>query len=322
MNSLQLKAIGENGIPFSGIFLLKGVTKKVAKNGKSYLLVEVGDRFGSFSFNIYEDSPIFGLMLNGPREAFLRIDGLSEIYNDRFSPRIQSIRRIPAEEIRRENLEKDLIAGPNESPEALRQELESYRQMIGHEGLRQTVQNALLEVDDKFWTHTAAVSMHHAYRCGLLEHSVHVARAGIKLLPAYPFINGDLAIAGMLLHDVGKTLEYDGETAFERTRAGLLQGHVVLGYRIVRKAAMKAGLDDDLLVQLEHIILSHQGLLEYGAAALPATPEGVFVALVDNLDAKLNMVERTLETAPDGQEFSDRIPGLENVRLYTGGRQD
>lgn len=322
MNSLQLKTIRENGVPFSGIFLLKAVNKKVAKNGRTYLFVEVGDRFGTFTFNIYDDSPIFSLLLNGSKEAFLRIDGLSEIYNDRFSPRIQSVRRIPAQEIHDNNLEKDLIAGPKEGVDDLRRELESYVKMIGHGGLRQTVQNALQEVDDKFWTHTAAISMHHAYRCGLLEHSVHVARAGIKLLPAYPFINADLAIAGMLLHDVGKTLEYEGETSFERTRAGLLQGHVVLGYRIVRKAAMKAGLDDDLLVQLEHIILSHQGLLEYGAAALPSTPEGVFVAMIDNLDAKLNMVERTLENTPDSQEFSDKIPGLENVKLYTGGRSE
>jgi 3'-5' exoribonuclease len=175
-------------------------------------------------------------------------------------------------------------------------------------------------VGEIFWTNTAAVSMHHAYRSGLLEHTVHVTRAGWSLLPHYPFLNRSLTLAGMILHDIGKAWEYTGDGAYERTPIGLLQGHVVLGYRIVREAALAAKLADDLVLSLEHIILCHQGLQEYGAAVLPSSPEGVFVALVDNLDAKMAMVERAVDNTPSTQPFSEKIPGLEGIRVFTGGK--
>jgi 3'-5' exoribonuclease len=78
----------------------------------------------------------------------------------------------------------------------------------------------------------------------------------------------------------------------------------------VRKAGLKAKLDAERLERLEHIILSHQGEMEWGAAALAATPEAVFVSLIDNLDAKMGMVQRALRLAAEGEEFSERIPGL------------
>jgi 3'-5' exoribonuclease len=320
VTTLELKGKIPTGTAFEGVFLLKGVSRRIAKNGRPFLAIEVGDRYGSFSCNIFEDSDAYGLLQGVPVGAVLSLAGVAEQFNDRLSPRIQAIRRIGPAEARSQGLEGILYGGPKESTDLLRKELESYVARIGHEKLKKTVEEALKEVGEIFWTNTAAVNMHHAYRFGLLEHSVHVARAGISLLPHYPFVDPDLAIAGMLLHDVGKAWEYRGEGAYERTRAGLLQGHVVLGYRIVRKAALTANLEDDLLLQLEHIILCHQGMPEYGAAVLPSSPEGVFVALVDNLDAKMAMVEKALDTTPADWEFSEKIMGLEGARVFTQGR--
>jgi 3'-5' exoribonuclease len=102
----------------------------------------------------------------------------------------------------------------------------------------------------------------------------------------------------------------------QRSRKGLLQGHVVLGYQLVRRAGLKAKLAADRQERLEHIILSHQGELEYGAAVMAATPEAVFVSMIDNLDARMGMVQRALRQAGPGDEFSERLPGL-NVQLLT-----
>ncbi|HEY5078477.1 MAG TPA: phosphohydrolase, partial [Opitutaceae bacterium] len=85
----------------------------------------------------------------------------------------------------------------------------------------------------------------------------------------------------------------------------------VLGYQLVRKGALKARLDSDRTERLEHIILSHQGKLEWGAAVLAATPEAVFVSKIDELDAKMGMVQRALRNAPAGDEFTERILGLD-----------
>jgi len=138
-----------------------------------------------------------------------------------------------------------------------------------------------------------------------------MARAARALLPLYPEVDPDLAMAGILLHDTGKTIEYEGALAAKRGRRGILQGHVVLGYQLVRRAAIKAKLDPDRTERLEHIILSHQGKLEWGAAVLAATPEAVFVSKVDELDARMGMVQRALRNAQPGDDFTERILGLD-----------
>ena len=178
-----------------------------------------------------------------------------------------------------------------------------------------TVRGVFEEIGEAFRWSPAAVSMHHAYRHGLLEHTTHMARACKALLPIYPEVDPDLAMAGILLHDTGKTIEYEGSLATKRSRKGILQGHVVLGYQLVRKAGLKAKLDPERLERLEHIILSHQGELEWGAAAYAATPEAVFVAKIDDLDAKMGMVQRVLRQASGHEEFSERLPGLSTQLL-------
>ena len=190
-------------------------------------------------------------------------------------------------------------------------ELQGAIEGIGHAELRATVRAAIDELGDTFRTASAAIAMHHAYRHGLLEHTLHMVRAARALLPLYPEVDADLAIAGVLLHDIGKTIEYEGSLATRRSRRGILQGHVVLGYQLARKAGLKARLDPDRLERLEHIVLSHQGLPEWGAAVMAATPEAVFVSMIDNLDARMGMVQRTLRQAPEGQEFSERVVGLD-----------
>jgi 3'-5' exoribonuclease len=186
---------------------------------------------------------------------------------------------------------------------------------IAHDELRMTVRGVFDEIGETFkWT-PAAVSMHHAYRHGLLEHTIHMARACKALQPLYPEVDADLAMAGILLHDTGKTVEYEGTLATKRSRKGILQGHVVLGYQLARKHGIKARLDSERLERLEHIVLSHQGEPEWGAAVYAATPEAVFVSMIDNLDAKMGMVQRTLRQASGNDDFSERLPGLSTVLL-------
>jgi 3'-5' exoribonuclease len=128
-------------------------------------------------------------------------------------------------------------------------------------------------------------------------------------------VDRDLAMAGILLHDTGKTIEYEGTLVTRRSRRGVLQGHVVLGYQLVRKAGLKAKLDAERLERLEHIVLSHQGEPEWGAAIYAATPEAVFVSMVDNLDAKMGMVQRALRQGGATEDFSERLPGLSSQLL-------
>jgi 3'-5' exoribonuclease len=307
--------------PFEGIYILLSKTIKTAKNGNPFMRVELGDRFGSFSSNCFNDSPsyiAFGELTEG---SIVRIAGESDHFQDRFSPRLRSVKAISNEEADEAGVLGDLFETAPEPADSLWSGLESAIAAIAHEGLRATVQAAIDENAEAFRSAPAAISMHHAYRHGLLEHTVRMARAAQVLLPLYPEVDADLALAGILLHDIGKIEEYTDAPGVSKTRAGYLQGHVVLGFRMVRKAALTQRLDADLTERLEHIILSHQGELAWGAAAMAATPEAVFVSMVDNLDAKMGMVQRTLRNAAEGEGFSEYLVGLQAPLLLDPPRK-
>ena len=224
---------------------------------------------------------------------------------------------IDATEAEAEGVLSQLVEVPPESEDELWGHIEEAIAAIEHPQLKETVQRVMDEWGPQFRTSTAAISMHHAYRHGLLEHTTHMVRACRALLPLYPQVDPDLAIAGIILHDVGKLEEYEGDFAAKVSRIGTLQGHVVLGFRTARKAALQSKLNADLTERLEHIILSHQGEKEWGAAAMAATPEAVFVSMVDNLDAKMGMVQRVLRNTPEGEEFSEYLMGLQTRVLVT-----
>ena len=286
--------------PFEVLALLKSSQTKIAKNGSEFLMLEFGDNSGSFASMCFDGSPAFAILREAPVGAAFEVRGTTDFYLGRFSPKIDSVRRLEGEEL--DAAVESLAAVSPCDPEEMRVELFALIEKIEDETLRATVDCALAEVGEAFFKSTAAVKMHHAYVFGLLEHTLKAARMAAALLPLYPFIDADLALAGCILHDIGKVIEYSQGLVPERTKLGILQGHVVLGYRIVRKAGLKKGLKPDILERLEHIILSHQGEPEWGAAARAATPEAVFVSTIDNFDAKMGAVEAALRSAC-GAEF-------------------
>ena len=301
--------------PFFGVYLLKKVDIKTARNGAEFLSAEFADRSGIFHTTCFEDQPPYAGLSETSEGAIVRIAGQTAYYQERFSPRLASFEVLDENEAA--SYLSGLVETSPEAPEQLLEELQTLIERIAHPVLRATVTCVFESLGVDFNTATAALNMHHAYRHGLLEHTVHVARAAAALLPLYQEVNPDLALAGALLHDVGKVLEYSQGLSPKRTRQGVLQGHVVLGYRLMRKAALQNKLDAELVERLEHIILSHQGELEWGAAAMAATPEAVFVSLVDNLDAKMGMVQHALRTTPQHNEFSAYLPGLKTALLTT-----
>ena len=317
MTVRDLKALEpRTSVPFASVLLVRKVTAKTAKNESSYLSVELGDKTGAFSFTCFGDSPLFDFFKNLPESAGVRVEAKTDYYQNRFSPRISRAEQLGDEELAAPGVLENLIEVAPENPEQLWDELQAFIAGLAHSGLRATAQAVIDDIGGSFKTSPAAVAMHHAYRHGLLEHTVHMARACRALLPLYPEVDADLAMTGVLLHDIGKTVEYEGTLVTQRSRKGLLQGHVVLGYQLVRRAGLKAKLDADRLERLEHVILSHQGELEYGAAVMAATPEAVFVSMIDNLDARMGMVQRALRQAGPDEEFSERLPGL-NAQLLT-----
>ncbi|HLA84926.1 MAG TPA: HD domain-containing protein [Thermoguttaceae bacterium] len=155
----------------------------------------------------------------------------------------------------------------------------------------------------------AARRNHHTYVAGLLEHTLAVTRNCVYLAERYakdypdmkPPLDKALVVAGGALHDVGKILEYEaGPTETHYTAEGALVGHILLGRDMVREAAVDLGMDADRLLRLEHLILSHQRLPEWGSPKPPMTPEALLVHYADDVDAKFNMMAAVLanDTTP------------------------
>ncbi len=313
----ELKALeSANGRAFSALVVVKKLTAKTASNGNPFFSLDLGDRTGSFGCTIFSDSPLFEAIRLAGEGSVLRIEGKLDYFQGRLAPKLTRIAPLTEAELGSPGMLDNLVELAPEPGDGLWTECNAFIESIGHTELKATVRAVFDEIGDTFRWAPAAVAMHHAYRHGLLEHTVHMARACRALLPLYPEVDRDLAMAGTLLHDTGKAIEYEGTLTTRRSRRGLLQGHVVLGYQLARKAGMKARLDAERLERLEHIILSHQGEPEWGAAVYAATPEAVFVSMIDNLDAKMGMVQRAMRQADGGGDFSERLPGL-SAQLLT-----
>lgn len=307
----------QKAVLFRGIYIMRRKNTRTARTGNPFLSVEFGDSGGSFNANCFDNTPIFAACEKADEGAIMRLSGTTEYYQGRFSPKLKAAEIIDATEAEAEGVLGQLVEVPPESEQELWSHIEAGIAAIGHPQLKETVQRVMDEWEDKFRSSTAAITMHHAYRHGLLEHTTHMLRSCRALLPLYPQVDADLAISGIILHDIGKLEEYQGDFAAKVSRIGTLQGHVVLGFRTARKAALQSKLNPDLTERLEHIILSHQGEKEWGAAAMAATPEAVFVSMIDNLDAKMGMVQRVLRNTPDGDEFSEYLAGLQTRVLVT-----
>lgn len=314
----EIKALDRaGGDMFASVLLIRRLAERPTKTGNSFLSVELGDKTGSFTVNCFSDNPSFEFFKALKEGVVVRIEAKVDYYQNRLSPKLLRAEEVGADQLANSPLMANLVETAPEDPDALWAEFQDHIAAITHPELRATVQGVFDEIGGQFRIAPAAVSMHHAYRHGLIEHTCHMARAARALLPLYPEVDADIALAGVLVHDTGKVIEYQGDLVTTRSRKGILQGHVVLGYQLVRKAGLKAKLNPDLLERVEHIVLSHQGELEWGAAVIAATPEAVFVAKIDDLDAKMGMVQKLLRQAGENDEFSDRHLGLNAQLLLT-----
>jgi 3'-5' exoribonuclease len=160
----------------------------------------------------------------------------------------------------------------------------------------------------------AATSNHHAYLAGYLEHVVSVTETACFLAEKYardspslePPLNKDLVVAGALLHDIGKVRELrQVKYTCEYSPSGVLIGHILQGRDILREFSQDR-LDEEILLRLEHIIVSHQRLAEWGAPKPPMTPEALLVHYADDTDAKFHQYTAAILDAPETAEFTTR----------------
>ena len=174
---------------------------------------------------------------------------------------------------------------------------------------------------DNFIIYPAATKFHHAYVSGLLYHTYRMLLNAEALCKIYNYLNVDFVYAGIILHDIAKVFEFSGAVKSQYTTEGLLLGHVIMGVIAIERAAQVNCITGEEVMLLEHIVLSHHGIPEFGSPKRPMIPEAVIVNMIDDMDSKLTVVGEGLDSYNEG-EFSQGISVLNKTRLYKPNMKD
>lgn len=202
--------------------------------------------------------------------------------------------------------------------ENVRSGIESFLSPIQNETIKQITEDIYARYQDNFYLYPAATKFHHAYIGGLAHHTHVMMQLAAKMVEVYTFLNYDLLMAGLLLHDIMKTVELSDYKAPEYTKEGRLIGHITMGVKEITKTATRLNLyDTEERLLLEHMILSHHYYGNFGSPKKPNIPEALALHFIDNIDSKMAVLGEALETINEG-EFTQPLPVLDRERYYKG----
>jgi 3'-5' exoribonuclease len=274
-----------------GVFAIANAQLGRTKTDKPFLKALISDKTGQLAARMWSIEQAQFKRL--PTDGFVYIEAETQPYQGELQLIIHVIDPVEAsiEQLR------DLIPCSKFDPEEMFAELRKLLETMKHPAAKALAQVYLSDehLMSAFKRAPAAKSMHHAYLGGLLEHTLSLMRLASVVCPLYPKISSDIVMLGLFLHDLGKTRELVYDRTFSYSDRGELIGHIVDGAIMLHDKAQQVmretgqRLPPNLVMVLQHIILSHHGIPEYGAAKIPATPEAMLVSMLDNLDAKTTM---------------------------------
>lgn len=309
MSKLYIKNF-EEGLRIDEFLLVAGVTKGVTNAGSTYLNVDLQDNSGNIDAKLW-DAKDEDLTVVSPGKV-IRVNGDVLMYRGTLQLRINSTKIVDETEY---NVADYVKASPI-SEEILRVEISEFVQAIENENLSVLVNTILADNDKDFYTYPAASRIHHEYVGGLATHVLGMLKIAKNLCDAHEYINRSLLYTGILLHDLGKTTELSGPVLTHYTNEGRLLGHISIMQADVFDYAKKLNIEKSEEVMLvRHMILSHHGQYEYGSPVLPMIPEAEFLTFIDNLDARVDMLDKAMKIT-DAGEFTSRIFSLENRSFY------
>ena len=312
-NTAELMRL-QNGDVFAGYLRVQKADELKDKNGKTYFALSLGDRSGAINAKVW-DAATLELPKQGSVIRVFR--GLAQEFKGNLQLRVDNFR--PANDTDEIDL-TELVATSPEPSDRMMAELEATIAEMTNPTLKALVTAMLKQVRDKLLYYPAAQMMHHVEHGGLLHHTLSMLRVAKALIPCYPRLNRDLLLSGVIVHDFGKTIELSSdETGAPQgyTKDGLLFGHLLRGFQMLSKAAQAVGLseDDEMLMLLQHMMISHHGDIQYGSIRFPMFPEAEMLHFIDNLDARMNEFEAIMDQVTPGS-FSDKKSFLDNRCLY------
>lgn len=295
---------------FEGYLIVRSAEQRASANGKNYLDMTLADKSGSINAKMWDGTvqpPLAG--------SIVKVRATGNEFNGRMQLRVEKIR---AAESRDQVDMSALIPCAPRDPNEMLGEVVRAADHIADPDLRRITCELLDRAGDKLLTFPAAKQMHHAERSGLLHHTTTMLRAANAIMSVYPQLNASLLIAGVIVHDLAKIDEMDADTlglVSDYSVDGKLIGHIVRGVVNIQLAAEKTKANPGKALLLQHTVLSHHGIPEYGSPLAPKFPEAEVLNTIDTLDARLYEMDEALSRAIPGG-FSEKVWGLDNRQLY------
>ena len=297
------------GQTFDGYLLVRTAAQRTSSNGSKYLDMTLCDITGEVNAKMWD-----GLTPPPETADVLRVRGMMLEYNGKPQLRVDKMR------VAAESDDYDMAQLAPCAPEPAQDMLDyilNRVDAIADREMKALVLMRLEEAGAKLSYYPAAAKLHHAERAGLLHHTSTMLRMAGHVCEVYPSLDADLLCAGVILHDLCKLTEMDADEigmVSDYTREGNLLGHLVRGVAELDRCARELGIRAELAMMLEHMILSHHDLPEYGSPRRPMFPEAEVLHVLDLLDARMFEMQRELSSVKPGG-FTDRIWSLER-KLY------
>jgi len=194
--------------------------------------------------------------------------------------------------------------------------IESYLNKIQNEVIKTIVFDLYKEHQAEFYLYPAATKFHHAYIGGLSYHTSTMLKLIDGFKNVYPFLNDDLLISGIFLHDICKVKELSNYAGAEYTKEGKMLGHITMSVKAIELSASKFGyVGTEEVLLLEHMVLSHHYYPNYGSPKKPNLPEALILHFIDNIDSKMTVLEEALTVTEPG-EFTQPLMVLDKERYY------
>lgn len=297
-----------DGMHVSGQFIVGNVSKGVNVSGAAYLNVELKDSTGSIPGKKWdctsEDEALYVI------GNIVYVEGEVLKYKDTLQIKMLVGKPVSLDEV---DVSKFVKAPPIPKEELIKR-FNNYVDSVNNPDCKALLKYFINKYSPKLYEFPAGVSVHHEYGSGLLMHITTMAKVAETLCPIYD-CDRDIVLTGVLIHDMGKTIEFEGPAVFRYSLEGRMLGHISIMVSEIRKASEELGLTSDVPLLLEHMVLSHHGEPEFGSPVPPLTKEAMLLNMIDNLDSKMVIANKALEATKEG-EFSQRIYPLDGRSLY------
>jgi 3'-5' exoribonuclease len=290
--------------------LIKQVTKGTTNTGKPFLTIIFQDKSGEMEAKLWDASETDEKSFQP--ETIVKVAGDIQSYRGRSQLKIKKIR--PAASSDGFKISDFLETAPL-SIEEMIEKITQYIFEMQNPNIQRITRHLLNKYQKPFLEYPAATKNHHEFVSGLAFHVVSMLDLSKAIGTLYPSLDRDLLYAGVILHDLGKVMELSGPTSTTYTIEGNLLGHITIMVNEIGKAADELGIEGEEVMVLKHLVLSHHGKAEWGSPKPPLIKEAEMLHYIDNVDAKMNMLDRTLKRVKPG-EFSERVFALDNRSFY------